>query len=311
MFELVDLLSKVIKYHNPEGVLLSGGIDSSLIAIIASKHFPIYGITAIFDKGNDEKYSLFISKEIKIKHKIKRYGLEEAINAIRDIIKITKTFDHIEIRNNITIYITLKEFREEGIRKVMTGDGGDELFAGYDYMISMNEKELSNYIEFLTRNWYFSSGIIGKALEVEVIQPFTNEEIIEFAKKIPYEWKINKKNGKVYGKWILRCILDNFGFSEIAWRDKQPIEIGSGSANISSILLKMLGKEAEEIEKEALKENIRFWNREQIYFFKIYREIFGLPPRAKENEKHCPYCKSPIDNIRCKYCGFYLGAQYV
>ncbi|MCC6012851.1 MAG: asparagine synthase C-terminal domain-containing protein [Candidatus Verstraetearchaeota archaeon] len=308
MFELVNLLSKVIRSYNPEGILLSGGIDSSLLAIITSKYFKIYSITAIFNKGDDEKYSVIVSKKLGIKHKIRKYGLEEAINAIRDIIKITKTFDHIEIRNDISIYIALKEFKEEGIRKVITGDGGDELFAGYDYMISMNREELSKYTEFLIKNWYFSSGIIGKALGIEIIQPFLNEEIIEFAKKIPYEWKINKKNGKVYGKWILRCILDNFGFSEIAWRDKQPIEIGSGSTNISSILLKMLNKEeVEEIEKEALKENIRFWDREQIYFFKLYKEIFGLPPKAKENEKSCPYCKSPVNGIRCKYCGFYLG----
>ncbi len=311
MFELIDLLSKIIKNYNPEGVLLSGGVDSSLLTIISSKYFPIYGITTIFNKGDDEKYSLIISKKLNIKHKIKRYGLEEVINAIRDIIKIIKTFDHIEIRNDISIYIALKEFKEEGIKKIMTGDGGDELFAGYDYMINMNEKELNEYIIFLTKNWNFSSKIIGNALGIEVIQPFLNEKIIEFAKNIPYEWKINKKNGKLYGKWILRFILDNLGFSEIAWRDKQPIEIGSGSMEISNILLKILGEEAEEIEKEALKENIRFWSKEQIYFFKIYKEIFGFPPRAKEDEKYCPYCKSPIDSIRCRYCGFYLGEKYL
>ncbi|MEM0101201.1 MAG: asparagine synthase C-terminal domain-containing protein, partial [Candidatus Methanomethyliaceae archaeon] len=294
---LLELLTKSIKSSKANAVLFSGGIDSSLITIIASKIRPIVAITAIFNNGNDEEYSLRISKKLKIPHIIVKYNIEEALEASKEIIKILKTFDHIEIRNDITIYIALKKCKEEGIEEIMTGDGGDELFAGYDFMINMKKQELERYMDLLYKNWNFSSPIIGNVMGLNVYQPFLMEEIIEFAKKLPYEWKING----LYGKWILRKILEKMGFSEIAWRKKEPIEIGSGSSIITKIFLNMLGEEANKIEEEALKDGIRFWNREQIFFYKLFREIYGTPPRAKNG---CPYCKSPIIQQRCKYCGY-------
>lgn len=295
---LLELLINSIKSSKADAVLLSGGIDSGLITIIASKIRPIIAITAIFNNGKDEEYSLKISNKLKIPHIIVKYSVKEALEASKEIIRILKTFDHIEIRNDITIYIALKRCKEEGIEEIMTGDGGDELFAGYDFMINMKKQDLEKYMNTLCKNWTFSAPFIGHAMGLNVHQPFLMEEIIEFARRLPYEWKING----LHGKWILRKILDEMGFHEIAWRKKEPIEVGSGSSIITQVFLDMLGEEANKIEEEALKDGVRFWSREHIFFYKLFKEIHGTPPRAKNG---CPYCGSPLNQQRCKYCGYY------
>lgn len=294
---LIELLTNSIKSFQAEAILFSGGIDSGLIAILTSKIRPVVNVTAIFNIGNDEKYSFLLSEKLGMPYIIVRYDIEEAIVASREIVRILKTFDHVEVRNDITLYIALKKCKEMGIRKVMTGDGGDELFAGYDFMIKMEKHQLEKYINELYKQWFFSSSIIGRELGIEVYHPFLRREIINFARNLPYEWKVKRP----YGKWILRKLLDIMGFPEIAWRNKEPIEIGSGSYIITQMLLKMLGDEAEKIEKEALGDGVKFWSKEQIYFYKLFKEMFGPPPRA---ENGCPYCGSPLNQHKCKYCGY-------
>ncbi|MCS7097502.1 MAG: asparagine synthase-related protein [Candidatus Methanomethyliaceae archaeon] len=294
---LMELLMNSIKSFQAEAILFSGGIDSSLIAILTSKIRPVIYVTAIFNTGNDEKYSFILSKKLGVPCVVVRYDIEEAIDASREIVRTFRTFDHVEIRNDITLYIALKKCKEMGIRKVMTGDGGDELFAGYDFMVRMEEHQLEKYINEFYGQWFFSSSLIGRELGIEVYHPFLREEIINFARSLPYEWKVKRP----YGKWILRKLLDAMGFPEIAWRNKEPIEMGSGSSIITQIFLKMLGEEAEKIEKEALKDGVKFWSKEQIYFYKLFKEMFGPPPRA---ENGCPYCGSPLSQYKCKYCGY-------
>lgn len=295
---LLELITNSIKSSKAEAVLFSGGIDSSLIAAIASKIRPIIAITAIFNSGKDEEYSSKISKKLGISHVIVKYGIEDALEASKEIVRILKTFDHVEIRNDITIYIALKKCKEEGVEEVMTGDGGDELFAGYDFMINMKKQDFEKYMTISWRDWSFSAPIIGNAIGLRVYQPFLIEDVVEFAKKLPYEWKINGP----HGKWILRKILEKMGLHEVAWRRKEPIEVGSGSSIITQLFLKMLGEEADKIEEEALKDGVKFWSKEQIFFYKLFKKIHGIPPRA---ENGCPYCGSPLSKQRCKYCGYY------
>ncbi|MEM4658783.1 MAG: asparagine synthase-related protein [Candidatus Methanosuratincola sp.] len=304
------LLKEAILRGRPEGVLLSGGIDSSLLAVIAPRDMLRRGITASF-KGSDAHdtiYSKIVSERLGIRHVLYEYDLDEADKAAREIVRLLKTFDHVEIRNGITIYFGMRVCREEGITSVMTGDGGDELFAGYDFMTKMGEVELSNYINSLTGRWSFSTNRLGARFGVATIQPYLDPEVVEFARGLPYGWRVRNSSG-VLGKWILRSMLRDLGFPEIAYRAKEPIELGSGSAVISRLLNEALGGEVNEILEEAERDGVSFWSKEQAYFYKIFKEIFGGVPRPPHGEPGCPRCGALLDarGIVCSYCGFCYG----
>ncbi|MDI9644331.1 MAG: asparagine synthase C-terminal domain-containing protein [Candidatus Verstraetearchaeota archaeon] len=307
--QLIALLRRAIHYSPSDGVILSGGVDSSLVAALASQGREIVGVTAVFDRADaqDKKYSKAVAERLGIRHILREYSLEEAARAAREVIRIMRTFDHVEVRNDVTVFLAMECCREEGIDFVLTGDGGDELFAGYEFMVRMDEATLSRYIDSFTGRWFFSAPYLGSALGVRVGQPFLEREIVDFARKLPYGWRVRRQeSGGAVGKWILRSALWDLGLSEIAYRRKEPIEQGSGSAMISRLLLESMGDDAEKVEAEAREEGIRFWDREQAYFYRIFREIHGIVPRPRAGEKGCLCCGAPVETCRivCRYCGF-------
>lgn len=308
--ELLRLLGVVISRGSADGILLSGGVDSSLLAALSSRLGPIAGVTSVFEgaPASDAYYSSLVVERLRMRHVLTRYGLQDAVLAAREVVKITKSFDHIALRNDISIYLALRACAEGGVNRVMTGDGGDELFAGYEYMTKMGEDELSAYIDFLSKNWTFSTPQLARSLGLEVIQPYLSEEVIDFARRLPYPWRVRKSDG-ICGKWILRSMLEDLGLPEIARREKEPIESGSGSFSLSKIFLEGLGEEAEELKAKAMEEGVTFWSDEQLYFYKIFRETVGRVPKAKEGERGCRCCGAPLDprGNRCTICGFLNG----
>lgn len=308
MKELNGLIRQILMREDFDGIVLSGGIDSSLLAAYASKIRQITGVTMVLDDAEapDRYYSEILAEKLGIRHLLETYTLEEAADAARKIVGIMKTFDHIEIRNDITVYLAMKRSRDEGLTSMITGDGGDELFAGYDYMVKMDEEDLNAYIADLTRKWSFSAPDLGRALGVRVIQPYIQDEVVDFALKLPAEYRVHRMGDRVYGKWILRSMLNEMSLKEIALRAKNPIEVGSGSAGLSKHFLDLVGDEAKDIEAKALEENVRFWSVEQAYFYKIYREVVGKVPKPAEGEKACALCGAamPPNKIACTACGF-------
>ncbi|MEJ5292838.1 MAG: asparagine synthase C-terminal domain-containing protein [Candidatus Methanosuratincola sp.] len=307
---LTQLLREAILKGEPKALILSGGIDSSLLAALAPKNMLDLCVTALFEGSGarDRVYSRVVADRLGIRHAVVEYGIEEAEKAAREIVKLLGTFDHVEIRNDITIYVAIKSCIEEGIACAMTGDGGDELFAGYDYMTKMDELELDSYINSLTGKWSFSAIRLGAHLGVTTTQPYLDPEVVEFARGLPYEWRV-RRSDRILGKWILRSLLEDLGLPEIAYRAKEPIELGSGSASLTSLLNEALGEEVDEIVEEAARDGVLFWSREQAYFYKIFKDVFGKVPRPSSDGPSCACCGAPLDanRINCRYCGFTNG----
>lgn len=305
--ELLALLGSIVSGTEFDGIVLSGGVDSSLLAAVAAKMKQYTAVTMVYrgSGAEDRHYSSIVAKKLGMPHILSDFGLEEAAQAAREVVRIMRTFDHVALRNDITIYLALRRCSELGMSSVITGDGGDELFAGYDYMIKMEDDELSQYISALTERWTFSAPLLGKSIGIKVIQPYLDRRVVRLACALPPNWRV-KRSGEVYGKWILRSLLEDLGLPMVAYRRKEPIEVGSGSAAISSLLLQEMGEEANAVEEEALDDGVVFWSKEQAYFYKLYKEHFGSLPRPKEGEPSCGCCGAPLEpkRIACRYCGF-------
>ncbi len=302
--ELLNKLEASVKRHQGEAILLSGGLDTSVLAFLMKNLKPI-AITAIFEQnpGPDLYYSRRVAEFLGFDHKIKIFKLDEALEAAKNVINVLKTFDPMEIRNSITIYIALSYAKKLGLKSIVTGDGGDELFAGYSYMYKMGPQELEKYIKELSEHWFFSAVPLSESLGLKVEQPYTDREFVEFALKIPPEFKVHEERNRIYGKWIVRKAVEGLLPDEIVWRTKDPIEIGSGSTTLTQIISKMIDNET----FEKLKKEIILRDYEQAYYYKLFREIIGSIPKPGPDEKRCPFCGAgvPVNSKYCRTCGAY------
>ena len=310
VLQLKKMLFEAVKIDPADGLLFSGGLDSS---ILASINPGVKAITVSLKSGGEDiSYSDVAAGFLHLEHFHRSIDIDEAIEAIPETIKILKTFDPA-IPNDIVVYFGLRQAGKMGIGGVMTGDGSDELFAGYSFMQKIDN--LEGYIERMAGRMTFSSNAIGNFLGIKIIQPFLNKAFIDFSLGISAELKLKEQNGRLRGKWILRRAFENMLPGKIAWQDKRPLEYGSGMTKIREIISsRVCDKEFAEA-----KEEIKFINKEHFYYYKIYRDVVGEIPKPRAGERKCPACGAGLPScgtgmnisaFHCKVCGTVLTTYH-
>ena len=294
--QLRNNLKESVERNRAEGMLLSGGVDTSILAFIVRPSIS-FTVALKDSPASDLGYSEQVSKLLGIQHETMEFTTEEALATLPEVIGILKTFD-LALPNDLAIYFALKLAKENGLSSVMTGDGADELFAGYSYMAELPSEDLGRYIKRLSQNWHFSANELGRALGIEIKQPFLDEDFVNFALEISPE--LNVKDG--VGKYILRKSFEDLIPSEIVWRRKEPIEYGSGSTKLHEIINSMVTDE--EFQSVRKKVDIKFINKGHFFYWRIYKEIVGDIPRAKGNQTKCPCCGASMGKYHCPTCGF-------
>lgn len=300
--ELRRIFTTAVRKESYDGLLFSGGLDTAVLAAIKPE---VKCVTVTLeDKAEDTRYADLVSKSFDLKHFYRKVGIKEAIDAIPEVIRMLKSFDPA-IPNDLAVYFGIQEAKKLGINKITTGDGSDEIFAGYSFMRGV--ADLSGYIERIASSMSFSSNVIADSLGIGIRQPFIDKEVVEFALEAPNELKICEDKGEVWGKWILRKAFEDMIPREIAWQSKRPLEYGSGMNYLRSVLSK-------KISEEEYKDNtygIKFLNREHLYYYKIYRDVIGEIPKPKEGEKQCPGCGTGISQggFHCKLCGHVINVE--
>jgi asparagine synthase (glutamine-hydrolysing) len=311
--ELRELLEKAVKKNLTKDMLFSGGIDTSILATIVSKHVRIRGFTCAFKQANalDIKYAKLMAKQLNIEHYMNPFDEDQIFEVIPDVVKVLESFDPMEVRNSITITIGLKFAKSYGSTKLITGDGADELFAGYHmyYRHVGNKEKLSAMLKKMWDIMAFSSVPLGKSLGIEVRAPFLDPEVKEFAMNMDPTYNVQEERGEVWGKWILRKAYEDVLPPEVRWRDKNPIEVGSGT----TILPKFMAKKIPDSEFAAKKkkiletDNVTIRDKEQLVYYEAYREVVGVPYPKDPDARTCPQCNSnvPENATVCKTCGAY------
>ncbi|MBL7130811.1 MAG: hypothetical protein ISS45_05365 [Candidatus Omnitrophica bacterium] len=299
-FKLRTELTESARRNTGSGLLFSGGLDSAILASIGSC---VKAITVTLRSyGEDLKYATSLAKLLNIEHYQRSVEVDEAIDAIPEVIRILRTFDPA-IPNDLVVYFGLKKAHELGIKEVMTGDGSDELFAGYSFMQKLDD--LEGYIKRMSRKMRFSSNKIGEFWKIKIAQPFLDRKFIDFSLKIKPELKIKKQEGTLWGKWILRKSFEDILPKKIIWQSKRPLEYGSGMSRLRDII-------SSRITDAEFKENlysVKFMNKEHLYYYKIYIKEIGEVPKPKKGEKPCPGCGAGmgINAFHCKVCGNMLN----
>jgi len=287
-------------------ISLSGGLDSSIIAYFLKQRKPkAVAIIAEDFVSTDLTYCQMISKEMQLPLTIYNVKTKQILEAIEETIKILKNFNDIEIRNNVVMYLAIKWAKDNGEKSIITGDGADELFAGYSFLINKSEEELEREIKRVCSVMHFPTQEIGKALGITIESPFLNDKVVQLAEKIPVNLKVKEEDGKRHGKWILRKTFEKNIPRQIAWRVKSPMQDGSGTAGLTNLFDTIVGEE-QFVEKKLTVEktdNVVIRSRESMHYYEIYKKLYGTPVDSK-SEETCPYCKHHVGKSRfCRMCG--------
>jgi asparagine synthase (glutamine-hydrolysing) len=311
--ELRELLEKSVKKNLIQDMLFSGGIDTSILATIVTKYNRIRGFTCAFKQANalDIKYAKLMAKRFNIEHYMNPFDEDQVFEAIPDVVKVLKCFDPMEVRNSITITIGLKFAKSYGSTKLITGDGADELFAGYHmyYRYVGDKEKLSEKLNKMWGIMAFSANALGKHFGIEVKQPFLDPEVQKFAMNMDPRYNVQEERGEVWGKWILRKAYEDVLPPEVRWRDKNPIEVGSGTTILPKFMAKKISDSEFASKKKKILEtdNVVIRDKEQLIYYEAYRDIWGAPCAKDPDARTCPQCNSNVaeNAVVCKTCGAY------
>lgn len=235
----------------PWGVLLSGGLDSSLVASICARHisrrstsFPKLHSFTIGLKGSpDIVAAKKVADTLGTIHHAYTYSLQEGADSIHDVIRCLETYDVTTIRASTPMYLMSRKIKAMGIKMVLSGEGADEVFGGYLYFHKCpNAQEfMDEIIDKLSRLHCYDCLRCNKAMSawgVEPRVPFLDADFLEVAMNLDPEEKmikvgpgIDKKDERVE-KWVMRKAFDTpddpYLPDEILWRQKEQFSDGVG-----------------------------------------------------------------------------------
>ncbi len=150
------------------------------------------------------------------------------------VIRILGTFDVMYLRNDTVVYDGLGELARRGVRSCWTGDGADELFAGYSFVFAKPPEEIERTVARFVATMHFNAPALGEALGVAVRSPYLHPTVIAFARSLRGSDLVLMYQGALMGKAPLRQAFAAELGSHHAFRRKDPIEIGSGATALAS-----------------------------------------------------------------------------
>jgi asparagine synthase (glutamine-hydrolysing) len=311
--QLRNLVIDRVLASSADGILFSGGLDTSVLTAIAASHGRrLQAVMVSVEEGTglDEPFARLMVERLGIDLEILRPGLKELMDRMPELIRLLGTFDPMELRNSIVTYVAMEAASKRGLSTVLTGDAADELFAGYSFMFNMPAEQLPAYIRHLNEIMHFTSQVIGGSLGVGVDSPYLSPPIRDFAVSLGYEDLVCEYEGHRFGKRILREAFSTVLPKEIAWRLKTPIESGSGSTALKQLAERSVSDTVFEREREraAAHDLVKLRDKEQCFYYLVYRSLLPPPKELAHSIKSCTDCQAPVlrhDMKYCRMCGAY------
>lgn len=288
--EIREIIEKNIRstvdFSRPTGGLLSGGMDSSVINLISAK---IYnekcghnGKLKTFSIGVGESGDILnarlMSEFIDSEHHEILVTIDDLIKALPDVIYYLENFDPSLVRSSVANYlISSYAAKEHDIEILLSGEGGDEIFCGYTYLKKvpyeeMLEKQLE-CLSFLHNNASHRLDRMNQCHSVKVVAPLISGELLDYALKIPPQYKQYEEDGTRVEKWIFRKAYENLLPPEITKRLKQEFSQGSGSAGVMPAYFDDKISDSELATVQEKYPIIR--SKEECYYFKLFTDFFG------------------------------------
>lgn len=306
---LRELLVDAVEERRCEAILLSGGLDTSIVAALAAPRRLRLAVTvAVGDDPPDLPYAVRIAEWLGLEHVVLRRTLDDLFALLPDVVRLLGTFDGMFLRNDVVIYDGLREVARRGAASCWTGDGADELFAGYSFMFEKEPAEIERTVRRFAATMRFNGPALGRALGVAVHSPYLHPDVIAYATALRGTDLVLERDGRRLGKAPLRRAFAADLPEAHAYRRKDPIEVGSGSTALKAYAAaRSDGGFPAEAARVLAEDGVAIRDAEHLAYYRIYRTVFGGPPRSDPAlPKECPGChaRGP-EGTYCTVCGAY------
>jgi asparagine synthase (glutamine-hydrolysing) len=305
---LTELVERAIEREPCEAILLSGGLDTSVVATLAVRHGLRFAVTVVAgEDAPDLAYATAIAERLGIEHVVLRRSLDELAAALPELIGILGTFDGMYLRNDVVVLEGLKEVARQGFGSCWTGDAADELFAGYSFMFERPAAEIEATVKRFAGSMQFNGPRIGERLGVAVRSPYLDPAVVAFALGLRGDDLVLERDGRRLGKAPLRREFAPALGDRHAYRRKDPIEVGSGATALKTHVRTSVADFATDAAAILATDRVRIRDAESLAYYRMYRAVFGGPPPADATlPKRCPDCgaRGP-DGTYCRVCGAY------
>ena len=298
---LEDAVHRQLMSDVPYGVLLSGGLDSSITSALAKKFsskriesndkddawYPQLHSFSVGLKGSpDLKAAKIVAKHIGSIHHEINFTVQEGLDALRDVIYHIETYDVTTVRASTPMYLMARVIKSMGIKMVLSGEGADEIFGGYLYFHKApNSKEFHNEtVRKIEKLYQYDCLRANKSLAAWGIEgrvPFLDKEFMDVAMNInPTDKMINEERME---KWILRKAFESYLPKKVAWRQKEQFSDGVGYSWIDS-LKELVENEVSDNDFKNANKKFSFqtpMSKEEYYYRSIFEEHFPSKTAAQ------------------------------
>ncbi|MBI2582217.1 asparagine synthase B [Candidatus Woesearchaeota archaeon] len=292
--ELETAVKKQLMCDVPYGVLISGGLDSSLIAAITAKFsrrriesgdqeeawWPrLHSFSIGLEGSPDIKFARQVAEYIGSVHHELKFTVQEGIDALRDVIRHIETYDVTSIRASTPMYLMARKIKSLGIKMVLSGEGADEVFGGYLYFhMAPDAKEFHEEtvrkLQKLSKYDCLRANKSMAAWGVEARVPFLDKDFLDYAMSFDPKDKMCGQ-GKME-KYVLRKAFEGFLPESVLWRQKEQFSDGVGYGWIDSLKAHAEEKISDEMMAKAAEHfPIQPPATKEAYFYRsIFAEFF-------------------------------------
>ena len=284
---LCETVERQLMGDVPVGVFLSGGLDSTLVAAIAADVLRRRGERLqTFAVGLDGSPDLLAARQaaahLDTDHRERIYTAEEALEVLPTVVSTIESYDASLVRSAVANYL-LAEMTARHVKVVLTGEGADEIFAGYEYLRELEGEEelhaeLVRTIGGLHNLNLQRADRVTMAHGLEARVPFLELDLIALGLSLPAAWKLARPGQPE--KRLLREAFAGWLPSELLWREKSQFGDGSGMASVlRDSVSETVSEEEFELERDSVDPPLR--SREEAAYHRIFaQDLGGVRPLA-------------------------------
>ena len=261
--------------------LLSGGIDSVVICALAQKSIPNLDVYTIATESSPdlEHAKKTIEMYPKINHHIIKITIKDMLPIVEEVIHYLETFDAALIRSAIPMFFLCSKIGEN-TDVLLTGEGGDELFGGYEYLKDLSTEQFNQELKEMLKIEH-ATGLqrvdrIPYSFGIEARAPWFNKELVELSFDLPSNVKLHKEEkGKIFEKWIIRETFKDIIPESVYKRKKAKFSKGVGTQFFLRDHFNRVISDKDFNDEKEIFSGVFLKNKEELHYWRIFDNLFS------------------------------------